>query len=59
MRFALVAMRLWWLMHSKIIVSMNWASITGPRTVMIGSPGKIGVPSGIIQTSQEKVKSRR
>ena len=29
------------------MVSISCAWITGPRTVTIGSPGKIGVPSGI------------
>ena len=28
------------------MVSMNWAWATGPRTVTIGSPGKVGVPRG-------------
>ena len=30
--------------------------MTGPRTVTIGSPVKIGVPSGTAQTSQVNLK---
>ena len=59
MRLAFVAIRLWWLMVSRIIVSTNCAWMTGPRTVTIGSEGKIGVPSGMAQTSQTNLKWRR
>ena len=56
MRLALVAIRLWWLTHSSTMVSTNWAWMAGPRTVTMGSPGKMGVPSGMAHTSQENCK---
>ena len=56
---AFVAIRLWWLTIKRIIVSTNCACITGPLTVRIGSPGKIGVPSGIAHTSHVNLNSER
>ena len=58
-RLALVAIRLWWLMVSRVKVSISWAWMAGARTVTTGSRGKIGVPSGTAQMSPVKRKSRR
>ena len=46
MRLALVAMRLWWLMVSRVKVSISCASMAGARTTTRGSLGNTGVPSG-------------
>ena len=46
MRLALVAMRLWWLMLSRRKVSSSWACMASARTVISGSRGNTGVPSG-------------
>ena len=59
MRLDLVAMRLWWFRHSSTKVSMNWAWMAGARTVRMGSPGKMGVPSGTAQMSPVKRNRRR
>ena len=37
MRFAFVAIRLWWEISSSAIVSMNCAWIAGPLTTTMGS----------------------
>ena len=46
MRFALVAIRVWWFSVSSTKVSISCASIAGAFTVRIGSLGNTGVPSG-------------
>ena len=56
MRLALVAMSVWWLMVRRIMVSTNCACTMGPATVTIGSPGKMGVPSGTAHTSHSNLK---
>ena len=38
---------------------MNWAWMAGARTVRMGSPGKMGVPSGTAQMSPVKRNWRR
>ena len=57
--FALVAIRDWWLMVSSRRVSIICACAAGALTVTIGSPGKIGVPSGTAYTSPVNLKSLR
>ena len=59
MRLDLVAIRLWWFSVSRTKVSINWAWMAGARTVRMGSPGKMGVPSGTAQMSPVKRKVRR
>ena len=54
MRFALVAIRHWWLRQRSTKVSINCAWMAGARTVRMGSPGKMGVPSGAAQISPVK-----
>ena len=39
-RLALVAIRLWWLMVSRVKVSISWAWMAGARTVTTGSRGR-------------------
>ena len=51
MRDVLVAMSDWWLNCARMAVSTIWASIIGAVTLMIGSPGKMTVPSSKAHTS--------
>ena len=59
MRLDLVATRHWWLKVTSSSVSSSWHSMEGPSTVTMGSWGKMGVPSGMAQMLQCRVKLRR
>ena len=56
---ALVAINDWWFMVASSMVSISCACGTGPRTTTGSSFGKIGVPSGGAQRSQQKRKFSR
>ena len=59
MRFALVAIRHWWLKVTSSSVSSSWHSMAGPSTVTMGSCGKMGMPSSMAQILQCSLKLAR